>query len=356
MEEFKDLLVSSNRPLSTDLLADEINDETIINDIEVVIEVGGAPFAVKGDISIVGGKPKAGKTSVSPYMIATSLMKRIPEGFDTLQIRTTYCEGKPIFYIDTEQPRSYTNKLRKTILKILSVDKQPKNLHILNLRKYSCDEKRERIKRLMESFSDAHLWIIDGVADLIKDPNNTVEAFALVEELMIVSDKLNTAVVLYLHENPGATEKLRGNLGSEAERKCGGAISIKKIKEKGIHCLEAKLIRGGPDLEPIFFRYSKEHGRMISLDPLESESIKKTVDKAAIKLQKLIELGKASSIIGAAKYNSMVERIATNALSVEGKSISPRTAQSRLQSMVQNGILELNGEYYGLASRHIPQP
>ena len=173
---------------------------------------------------------------------------------------------------------------------------------------------------------------------------------------MIASDKLNTAIVLYLHENPGTTGKLRGNLGSEAERKCGGAIAIKKIKEKGIHAIESKLIRGSSDFEPIFFRWNKELGRMASLDASESELAKKSVDKEAIKLQKLIDLGKACAMIGSAKYADMVQRIMDNVQKIEGGTISKRTAQTRLKTMVDNQILEINGDFYGLVSKHIPQP
>ena len=98
---------------------DAINDFTEVRDPEPVITIGESVFAARGDISVVGGLPKAGKTSCSVFMIATALMKSIPDNFDSLNIHSSYCQDEMVIYIDTEQPQSYTNKLRKQVLKII---------------------------------------------------------------------------------------------------------------------------------------------------------------------------------------------------------------------------------------------
>lgn len=334
---------------------DEINDTTEINDPEPVIIIRESIFAVRGDISIVGGLPKAGKTSCSAFMIATALMKDRPENFDSLEIHTKYCQGEMVIYIDTEQPRSYTNKLRKQVLKLIGSD-HPKNLKILNFRKHDSQTKMAKVLELMDRYPSTHLWIIDGVADLIKDPNDTKEAFGVIEKFMIKSDELNTAIVLYIHVNPGTSGKLRGNLGSEAERKCGAAIAIKKIKDKGIHSIEAKLIRGGPDFDPIYFRYDKAHGRMVSLDSDEANEIKKQTDKVIVKLNARIELAKRCLLTGQLSFKDLVESIMNNVREIEGKSVSQRTAESRVKEMRDSEIIVQNGEFYAIADKYIPQP
>jgi hypothetical protein len=233
-ERFKRML-EGDYTIPERLLKDTINDKTKIKDIEPIVKINDSNFAVKGDFSIVGGLPKVGKTTICAFMIATSLMKDVPEDFDSLGIRTKYCEGKPVVYFDTEQPSAYTNKLRQQIKQLLGVKYQPKNLHIINLRKYNSKDKATLVFNWMQSVPDTHLWIVDGVADLIQDPNNTEQAFQIIERFMMMTDKLHTSVVLHLHENPGGG-KLRGNLGSEAERKCGGAITLRK--KDGIHSME----------------------------------------------------------------------------------------------------------------------
>jgi hypothetical protein len=335
---------------------DEINDRTEINDPVPIITIRDSVFAVKGDISVVGGLPKAGKTQVSAFMLATALVKERPLPFDSLEINSSFCEGKMVVYIDTEQPNSYTNKMRKQIKKILNVENQPDNLKIINLRKYDSEKKSEKVQELMKLWPDAHLWIIDGIADLIKDPNDTKESFGVIEKFMMKSNELDTAIVLYIHENPGTSGKLRGNLGSEAERKCGGAITIKKIKDKGIHSIEAKLIRGGPDFDPVFFRYDVSLGRMVSLDANESNEVKKTTDKATMKLNQRIELARRCLITGSLRSADLVHAILSCVTEIEGKSIEIRTAEGRLKQMKDMGIIKSNGDFYELADKYIPQP
>lgn len=333
---------------------DAINDDTKVSDPITVVTIRESTFAVKGDISVVGGQPKAGKTSTSVFMIATALTKE-PK-FDSLDIHSSYCDGEMVIYIDTEQPQSYTNKLRKQVLKILGVDKHPSNLGIINLRKYDSQTKMKKVFELMDQYPKTHLWIIDGVADLIKDPNDTKESFGVIEKFMMKSDELYTAIILYIHENPGTAGKLRGNLGSEAERKCGGAIAIKKLKDRGIHSIEAKLIRGGPDFETIFFRYDKILGRMVSLDATETNEIKKMTDKTTVKLNARIQLAKRCLITGQLKFRELVDRIMECVAEIEGKPISVRTAEGRIKELKEMAIINRNSDYYELADKYIPQP
>jgi hypothetical protein len=353
LEHIERDLQEKKRELEQD--EDEINDYTDIGEIVPVINIRDSVFAVKGDISIIGGQPKVGKTSVCAFILATALMKDV-EGLDTLGIRSTFCEGKKVIYIDTEQPKAYTNRLRKSVLRILELHAQPENLKIYNLRKYDSEKKLEKVLKLMEQYPDAHLWIIDGVADLIRDPNDTKESFGIIEKFMMKSDQLNTAIVLHIHENPGGSGKLRGNLGSEAERKCGGAIAIKKIKERGIHSIEAKVIRGSEDFEPVLFRFDKVLGRMASIDQAESEQLLKSLDKTAMKLEKRIQMAKRCVMTGSLKWSDLVNKILSLAVEIEGKPISGRTAENRVKEMIDNGILIIKDEFYRLSDKYIQQP
>lgn len=337
---------------SNDLITSTESDPII-----PVIKIRDSIFAVKGDISIIGGLPKAGKTSVCAYIIATAL-KEFNSDQDTLGIRSTFCEGKKVVYIDTEQPKPYTTNLLKTILKIIGSDRKtaPDNLIITNLRRDTSEVKRMKIDGMMNKYPDAHLWIIDGVADLIRDPNDTKESFQIIEHFMIQSDKLKTAIVLYIHENPGSTGKLRGNLGSEAERKCGGAITIKKIKEKGIHTIEPKVIRGSEDFDPVLAEYSKDKGYLVSVNESKAVEIRNTLDKSQVKLQKLINLMKRCTIAGSLKHKDLVQAILRNVIEIEATSISKKTAENRIRAAYDAGILIKSGELYRIADIYIPQP
>jgi hypothetical protein len=337
------------------LLRDRITASSNIKPIVPIVSVSGSNIASKGDFSVVGGLPKAGKTSIAVPMIATALIENT-EGIDSLSIRTRFCEGKPVVYFDTEQPRAYTDRFRQRVLQMLGVNTEPPNLYIVNLRQYSCEEKQKKILEWMEFLPDTHLWIIDGVADLIRDPNETKDAFGIIEKLMIQSDKLDTTIIGFIHENPGSSGKLRGNLGSEAERKCGGAITVKRLKDKDCYCIQAKLIRGAKDFEEIYFNYDNTLGRMASLNAADSAEVSRTVDKKQIKHERLITLAKKCLLLDRLTYGDLVTRILTHASEVEGKSIKERTAQSRVKELVVAGVIELDGEFYTLTDKYKPQP
>ena len=346
IDHFKNDTAENIKKLHSSLFEDEITDKTNIKEIVPVVTISEAIFSIEGDISIIGGLPKAGKTSVSSFLLGTALMKDLPDGMDTISIRTTYCNGREVVYIDTEQPKAFTNKLRKSVKKLIGKDDQPDNLKIINLRKYPSEEKQKKVFEWMRVFPNAHLWIIDGVADLIKDPNDTKEAFDIIQKFMTKADELNTTIILYIHENPGTSGKLRGNLGSEAERKCGGAITIKKHKDKGVHSIEAKLIRGSADFEPVFFRYDKPLGRMVSLDAAETSEIRKTTDKGKMKETRLKEMAKHCLITGSMRFGEFSSKIRANAPQIDGKAISDRTAATRIKDMLDYGFITQNGDLY----------
>jgi RecA-family ATPase len=86
---------------------------------------------------------------------------------------------------------------------------------------------------------------IDGVGDLAADPNDTAEAFELVQELHTLAITHECVIITVLHENPGSeTGKTRGHLGSQIERKAETNLRLAKDKdgvttmwaEKARHC------------------------------------------------------------------------------------------------------------------------
>jgi len=127
-----------------------IKDATKVADKEPVVFIRDVDFAVKKECSFITGQPKAGKTTLSSFIIATSLMKKIPEDFDSLGIRSTYCNDKPIVYFDTEQADNGSAFLLKRINKLLGKKENycPDNLWILNSRLLPKSGLQETLKGL----------------------------------------------------------------------------------------------------------------------------------------------------------------------------------------------------------------
>ncbi|WP_375417021.1 AAA family ATPase [uncultured Hymenobacter sp.] len=239
------------------LALDEVRADSDVPDLVPVVRINGETFAVRGDISFISGKPKAGKSAVCVCMAASALL---PAGHpeDTLCINVSPANGRPVLIVDTEQPKANTKKMVGNIGRLLGVGPSHNvpNLKVYNFRSYPKAEKLFRVRLLFDMYPDAHLWIIDGLADLIDDVNGATESGRIVDWFMIQATTLNTTIVLVVHENPGS-DKMRGHLGSEAERKGGGVITVTKNREGGYHTINSKILRNAHDFEAVYFSYSE---------------------------------------------------------------------------------------------------
>ncbi|HAK77227.1 MAG TPA: hypothetical protein DCM71_10040 [Runella sp.] len=266
----KDNIISDNQQLNKifdSIFSDSlIFDDSDISDPIPFVKVNGSTFASLGDISFISGVPKSGKSSITGFIIATALTEKRPLCFDSLGIVSTFQGNRPIVYIDTEQHEAHTKKRLKSALKMAGIERQNKELlKVMNWRKYPQKKRHEALVQALDYYKNACLFIIDGVADFVTSTNNEEEGNILLGFLMQKASENNAAIILLIHEN-AQNGKMRGHIGSEAERKCGGTISVKKDREKGIHFIEPKYIRDDEDFTPVVFKYDKELGRMVSVD------------------------------------------------------------------------------------------
>ncbi|AEI50663.1 hypothetical protein [Runella slithyformis] len=244
----------------------EITDESDILDPVPFVTVNGSTFASLGDISFVSGAPKAGKSSVTGFILATALMKDKPKDLDSLGIVSSYQGNRPIIYIDTEQHPAHTKKRLKLVLKMAGIERQNSALFkVMNWRTFPQQQRHDNLIHALDTYKNACLWVIDGITDFVTSANNEEAGNVLISHLMQKASENNSAIILLIHENP-QNGKLRGHIGSEAERKCGGAISIKKDREKGVHFIEPKYLRDAEDFTPVVFRYDTTQNRMVSVD------------------------------------------------------------------------------------------
>lgn len=260
-------------------------------EMKPVIKIGEAVFAVNGDISFTSGLPKAGKSTITRFMIATALMPFIPPEHDTISIRSEYCQGRKVIYLDTEQNPADTQKMISSILDIAGLDKQPENFIALNLRECSHSENMDYLKSLFYHYNDAYLWIIDGVTDFLPSANDETAGNEIIRYLMKMSSVNDTCIVCLIHENSGnGNGKMRGHIGSEAARKCQGAISISYEDDKKVHSIKSTYFRGSKRIEPIYWQFN-DNGKPVSCDAETVESIKQIAeDKNLSKRNDLIEL------------------------------------------------------------------
>lgn len=99
----------------------------------------------------------------------------------------------------------------------------------------SVKERLNAVALLMEQAQQDHggvfAVLIDGIGDLCTDPNDSAEAFGLVNHMHRLAVKHSTAIITVLHENPGSESgKTRGHLGSHLERKAETNLRLAKDK------------------------------------------------------------------------------------------------------------------------------
>jgi predicted DNA binding protein len=240
-----------------------------------------------GEICFISGLPKVGKSTVTSFVLATALMPEIPETLDTLKIRTDYTT-KNIIYIDTEQSRSGTAATLQRVLKIANLKECPPNLKYFNVRQYGIQERIEIFKCICNDLPNIAFVVVDGITDFLNGVNDEVSSNEAIEMLMFYSSKLDIPILSIIHETYGG--KLRGQFGSQGERKGSGVITIKKHKELKCFSISPKFIRYGADFDDVFYHYNPLTQTIETLDFEETQKAKKAILDTAESTQALKEI------------------------------------------------------------------
>ena len=223
----EDLFKDEYNELIKDLV---IDDNVDYPDPEYLIEIGGVPTMPKGNLVALSAKWKNGKTFFCDILTAIFL------GCDQFAAcRSRQATGRVLFF-DTEQARSDTSRIRKTIKSMT-----PKNRHgdfrVLCLREVAIDRDMDRtatisrfdvINRGIEH-EHPDLVIIDGIADLIYNHNDVIESQDVVNKLASLASQHNCCIVVVMHQNKGQKDKnMKGHLGTMLFQKCSDVFNVEK--------------------------------------------------------------------------------------------------------------------------------
>lgn len=237
--------------------------ETVLPPIEPSILIQDSWICTKGDLMVVMGQKKSGKSNALVYILATALMKEV-DTTRTLGIRSIYTEKK-VIYVDTEQSKQKTQSFINRVCRISGNKEKPKNLLFANIRHLDLEARLRFINNeLFVKHSDASIIIVDGITDFIDSVNNE-EKSKEIAELFLRQLGKDCSIVAVIHEGKDGNGA-RGHIGQEFERKCAGAVSITKDREKGIHKMKCKLIREGSDFEDILFIWDDSESGFVQLD------------------------------------------------------------------------------------------
>jgi hypothetical protein len=189
-------------------------------------------ISTPANLTAIIAPPKVGKTSFSSAMMAATITNETEA--DTLGVRGFNAEKKAVLFVDTEQaPDDFWHGIDRTRrrARLITPTEIPPWIKAYTVADLAAPISRRAIELkmadLQEEFGGIHSVFIDGVADLVLDVNDAAECNALVASLHELAIRYRCAIVCILHLNPG-TDKARGHLGSQIERKAESNLKIEK--------------------------------------------------------------------------------------------------------------------------------
>ena len=235
-----------------------------------VLKLSGKIICTPKNITNIQALPKAGKSSVVSAILAATLNGN-RQGADTLGFSAVNVDDWAVLHFDTEQSPYDHDAMARRAIRRGNVDVPPDWFKSYCLTDLDLYERFQCIVVAMQDAFVAHggilMVIIDGVADICRDPNNAEESFDLVGKLHAAAIKYDCAIITVLHENPGSDSgKMRGHLGSQLERKAETPLRLQKDLSSGITTMWSDHARHGriPKDQGTCFEWSDTLGMHVS--------------------------------------------------------------------------------------------
>ncbi|PAZ05193.1 MAG: hypothetical protein CAK88_08915 [Verrucomicrobiia bacterium AMD-G2] len=297
-----------------------------------MISLGKHGLFTAGNLSALIADRKAGKSSALSAIIAAIIAPRYSQG-DFLGFTAENPAGKAVVHFDTEQSPADHHALIVRALHRAGLQKPPAWFSSYSLTGLSLAERTRFVANVCDREALKHgglqLVIVDGIADLCRDPNDQAESFDLVEHWHNFSVNHACVTLAVLHLNPG-TEKSRGHLGSQLERKAETPLMIKK-NAKGISTMYATHARKAhfPDSEGFSFQWSDDAQMHLSITTEERNQARDEIrrNKAADEANKIM------AGLDAMSYTDLCQSIE------KGAEVKERAAKNRVKEWQEMGII-----------------
>ena len=253
--EKTDTIILSPEELAAYMAESTISVTSTYEHSPVILMVDDTVIGTLGNFSASIGKAKSKKTFNVSAIVASAL-----SGSTVLHYRSMFPENKrKILYIDTEQGRYHCQQVLKRILRLADLPeyKNPDNLIMLALRKFSPKLRLAIVEQAIGTIPDLGLVIIDGIRDFLYDINSSSESTDIISKFMQWTDDRQIHIHTVLHQNKN-DEHARGHIGTELNNKAETIMQVEVDKEdKTISVVEAMHIRDR-EFEPFAFRINEE--------------------------------------------------------------------------------------------------
>lgn len=313
--------------------------------IRPIFLLGGVVIATPGNLVAITAQAKVGKSALVAALTAAAM---VPEGaeVDTLTAEGRNVAGKGLLYFDTEQsPDDFWHAVARAKRRA-QVETLPDWLHAFTVADLPAQIARKAVAVAMADAAEAHgglhSVIIDGVADLVLDVNDAEECNGIVAELHAQAIRYDCAILTVIHKNPG-TEKVRGHLGSQIERKAETNLSLEKDDQ--VTVVWSNKQRRAPIDKATGPRFRWD-------DELKMHVTVEAVDRPAAKLVELVEL--AESVLKPGQRMQWKELLAAlqDARSTPDRQPSRATVERWIAAMRKAEVIVVEFGAYQLNPKH----
>lgn len=178
-----------------------------------------------GDISVISGKAKTGK-SYCVSIIISSVLGCTAFGFTPMK------DNAKVLYFDTEQSSCNIARIQRRIHRLMGWDVATSNQNLIfyELRELALEQRFGFILEKVLQYEPEAI-VIDGIADLINNFNDIAESQGIITRLLDMCSRENVALITVLHENKGKDDTgMKGHLGTMLLQK---AASVFHLTTKG---------------------------------------------------------------------------------------------------------------------------
>lgn len=319
------------------LLSSKIDPAQTYTKDTPIMFFNGVPFLTLQNFSQVIGLPKSRKSWFSQMIAGIFVGAQNGKQYDTKLTAPKLKNASSVLLVDTEQGNYRAAKMQNTITQIAGIDQQITSQCIttLSLRKFGSDI--SLIATITQIIRQRpKLVIIDGIADLVTDPNDPKQSAIIYQFLLQASARYDCHIMVVIHANQSALNKDksepisrgRGHLGGDLERKSEANIWIEKPESNSN--FTNVFFSSTRDITPDNFAFTIDGAGLPH--PCDFVEVTSKDDNERTKLLRVVEVMKSKQVSRWAAGDLVRELIALGS--------SERTAKRLIKAAHDAGLIE----------------
>jgi archaellum biogenesis ATPase FlaH len=313
---------------------------------EAFITVDGQIASSLGNLLVIFGPAKSGKSAVAGAIIAGSInptqVSEDGEEVETVGLTVSpNIDSHAVIYFNSELSTRDFHRYVRRIVKRSGLTSVPAHFHAANFVTCSPSETLINTKEVVHEVSKLsaiRLIVVDGIGDYVSSVNDEKESNEVVSTFQKMADKYNCVVATIIHQNVGKNGgKARGHLGSQCERKTEGMIEL--TPKANYVQLKGKQFRNGPCFSPRRLKYDSVKEDFILLQENSKGLLEEVPQVGGMSRKAELSPESIKGIFGADE--KLTHTILVNRL-MEAMKRKVKTAKNKVKELAANGIIVKN--------------